>query len=72
MYTKCRFKSLIVYNLNMRYILDANALIYLVKSGLSQKFLKLLEDNVVIDSSVYEEVIEKGINNEYPDAHKAK
>ena len=56
----------------MRYILDANALIYLVKSGLSQEFFKLSDDNVVIDSSVYEEVIEKGISNDYSDAYKAR
>ena len=56
----------------MRYILDANVLIYLVKSGLSQEFLKLLDNKVVNDRSVYEEVIEKGIKNDYLDAYKAR
>lgn len=53
----------------MRLILDANALIYLVKAGLSQRFFKLLDDEVVIDRSVYEEVVENGIENNYPDAY---
>ena len=56
----------------MRFILDANALIYLVKTGLSQEFLNLTEDDVVIDKSVYNEVVEKGMENIYPDAYNAK
>ncbi len=56
----------------MRFILDANALIYLVKTELSQDFFDLLEDEVVIDKSVYDEVIKKGIENKYPDAYNAK
>jgi len=56
----------------MRFILDANALIYLVKTGLSQEFINLTEDDVVIDKSVYNEVVEKGIENKYPDAYNAK
>ena len=56
----------------MRFILDANALIYLVKTGLSQEFLNLTEDDVVIDKSVYNEVVEKGMENKYPDAYNAK
>ncbi len=56
----------------MRFILDANALIYLVKTGLSQEFFNLTEDDLVIDKSVYNEVVEKGIENKYPDAYNAK
>lgn len=56
----------------MRLILDANALIYLIKGGLAQRFYKLLDNAVVIDKSVYNEVVEKGIENNYPDAFIAK
>ena len=56
----------------MRFILDANALIYLVKTGLAQDFINLTEDDVVIDKSVYNEVVEKGMENKYPDAYNAK
>jgi len=56
----------------MRFILDANALIYLVKTGLSQEFINLTEDDVIIDKSVYNEVVEKGMENKYPDAYNAK
>ena len=56
----------------MRLILDANALIYLIKTGLSQEFISLAEDDLIIDKSVYNEVIEKGIENKYPDAYNAK
>lgn len=56
----------------MRFILDANAFIYLVKTGLSQDFINLIDDDLVIDKSVYNEVVEKGIENKYPDAYNAK
>ena len=56
----------------MRFILDANALIYLVKTGLAQDFINLTEDDVIIDKSVYNEVVEKGMENKYPDAYNAK
>ena len=56
----------------MRFILDANALIYLVKTGLTQEFSTLIEDDVVIDKSVYNEVVEKGIEYKFPDAYNAK
>jgi len=57
----------------MRLILDANALIYLVKTGLSEEFYNLSkDDDIVIDKSVYNEVVEKGLENKYPDAYKAK
>ncbi|MBD3255782.1 MAG: hypothetical protein GF383_11865 [Candidatus Lokiarchaeota archaeon] len=52
--------------------MDANALIYLVKTDLAQEFIDIIGDNVVIDKSVYNEVIEKGIENNYPDAYIAK
>ncbi len=56
----------------MRLILDANALIYLVKTNLSQEFIQLIDDDIVIDKSVYNEVVERGIDNKYPDAYNAK
>ncbi|MHA1148175.1 MAG: hypothetical protein ACTSR8_08005 [Promethearchaeota archaeon] len=52
--------------------MDANALIYLVKADLAQEFIDIIEDNVVIDKSVYNEVVEKGIEHKYPDAYIAK
>jgi len=56
----------------MRFILDANTLIYLVKTDLAQEFIDIIEDDVVIDKSVYNEVVDKGIENKYPDAYIAK
>lgn len=56
----------------MRFILDANALIYLIKADLAEKFLVLLEGEVVIDNNVYREVVEKGLENNYLDAYIAK
>lgn len=57
----------------MRFILDANTIIYLVKSNLFQFFMKLVNDNdVVIDNNVYKEVVEVGIKEKYPDAYDAK
>ena len=52
----------------MRHILDANILIYLVKAGLTQEFINLVENEIVIDTNVYYETVERGINNNYPDA----
>ena len=57
----------------MEYILDANTLIYLVKLNLHEEFIKLIDTGkIIIDSSVYDEVVVKGIKNNYPDAHVAK
>ena len=56
----------------MRFILDANALIYLVKTGLSQEFINLSEVDLVIDKTVYNEVVEKGVESKYPDAYNAR
>ncbi len=57
----------------MEYILDANTIIYLVKLNLHEDFINLLQkDNFILDSSVYDEVITKGIKNNYPDAYVAK
>ena len=53
----------------MRFILDANTLIYLVKANLSQEFINLIDNEIIIDKSVYNEVVEKGIENNYPDAY---
>ena len=52
--------------------MDANALIYLVKTDLVQEFIDIIEDDTVIDKSVYNEVVEEGIENKYPDAYIAK
>lgn len=56
----------------MRWILDACTLIYLVKAKLFKQFIELTEYPIVIDSSVYEEVIINGKINEYPDAFEAE
>ena len=57
----------------MEYILDANTLIYLVKLNFHEEFIKLVDNGkIIIDSSVYDEVVVKGIKNNYPDAHVAK
>ncbi len=52
----------------MRWILDACTLIYLIKAKLFNHFMELVEFPVVIDSSVYQEVVIKGKANNYPDA----
>lgn len=60
-------------NIRMRFILDANAIIYLIKSGLASLFIKLNNEcDLVIDNNVYNEVVERGIENKYPDAYEAK
>ncbi len=56
----------------MRLILGANALIYLVKTNLAQEFFNLAEDELIIDKSVYNEVVEMGMESKYPDAYNAK
>ena len=56
----------------MRWILDANCLIYLVKTRLIEKFYELLEKKIVIDSSVYQEVVIEGIKQGYQDAREAE
>jgi len=56
----------------MRWILDACTLIYLVKTKLFSKFMTLVEYPVVIDSSVYKEVVTNGKANNYPDASEAE
>jgi len=56
----------------MRWILDACTLIYLVKTKLFSKFMTLVEYPVVIDSSVYKEVVTNGKANNYPDASDAE
>jgi hypothetical protein len=56
----------------MRWILDACTLIYLVKAKLFSKFIALAEHPVVIDSSVYKEVVTDGKANNYPDASDAE
>jgi hypothetical protein len=54
----------------VRLILDANCLIYLVKSNLADFFIEITNDPVVIDKNVYEEVVEEGIKHGYPDANQ--
>ena len=56
----------------MRWILDACTLIYLVKTKLFSTFMTLVEYPVVIDSSVYREVVTNGKANDYPDASNAE
>lgn len=56
----------------MRWILDACTLIYLVKAKLFKNFIELVEFPVVIDSSVYQEVVINGKANNYPDAIEAE
>ena len=52
----------------MRYILDACVLIYLIKANLTNEFINLCENDMVIDKEVYNEVVEQGKENNYPDA----
>lgn len=56
----------------MRIILDANSLIYLVKTNLFLRFRDLISHPIVIDTSVYQEVVKDGIAENYPDAYVAK
>ncbi len=57
----------------MNLILDANALIYLIKLNLQEKFMEYhKKSQIFIDTSVYTEVVEKGLKNNYPDAITAK
>jgi len=56
----------------MRWILDACTLIYLIKAKLFSKFMDLVEYPVVIDSSIYQEVIIDGKEKNYPDAFEAE
>jgi hypothetical protein len=52
----------------MRWVLDANVLIYLVKANLADLFIELANKNVVIDSSVYKEAVDEGIAQNHADA----
>ena len=56
----------------MRWILDACTLIYLIKTDLFSRFITLTEYSVVIDSSVYQEVVINGKAGNFPDASTAK
>jgi|SRR5271157_372553 len=56
----------------MQYYLDACSLIYLVKTGLASKFWTLAGENVAIDTSVYQEVVEEGKKLQYPDSIDAE
>ncbi len=56
----------------MRIILDVNSLIYLIKTNLFIRFIELTSNPIVIDTSVYGEVVEDGIAQNYPDAYIAK
>ena len=56
----------------MRWILDACTLIYLIKAKLFNHFMEIVEFPVVIDSSVYQEVVIYGKANNYPDAVEAE
>ena len=56
----------------MRWILDACTLIYLIKAKLFNHFMEIVEFPVVIDSSVYQEVVIYGKANNYPNAVEAE
>ena len=56
----------------MRWILDACTIIYLIKADLFSQFMKLAKYPVVIDSSVYQEVVINGKASNYPDADDAE
>ena len=56
----------------MRWILDSCTLIYLIKAKLFSEFMDLIKFPLVIDSSVYEEVVIKGKAKNYPDANEAE
>ncbi len=57
----------------MNFILDANTIIYLIKLNLQDNFMEYhRKTQIFIDTSVYSEVVENGIKNNYPDAITAK
>ena len=57
----------------MNFILDANTIIYLIKSNLQENFMEYYKKTqIIIDTSVYAEVVENGLKNNYPDAIIAK
>jgi len=56
----------------MRWILDACTLIYLIKAKLFSKFMDLAKHPVVIDTSVYQEVVINGKVKNYLDASEAE
>ena len=56
----------------MNWILDANTIIYIVKAGLDDIFMKMVVGKSKIDTSVYNEVVEKGEELGYDDALIAK
>ncbi len=56
----------------MRWILDSCTLIYLVKAKLFKRFNELIEFKMVIDTSVFEEVVINGKKEGYKDACEAE
>ena len=56
----------------MRWILDACTLIYLIKAKIFDRFMEITDFPVVIDSSVFQEVVVDGKANKYPDATEAE
>ncbi|MHA1521542.1 MAG: hypothetical protein ACTSRK_15280 [Promethearchaeota archaeon] len=48
--------------------MDACSFISLIQSELFERFMEVARNNVVIDSSVYSEVVIKGKEKNYPDA----
>ena|SRR6056297_1607837 len=56
----------------MKIVLDANALIYMSKTNLLEFFRKLIMHEINIDTSVYSEVVEKGMDLGYDDAKNVK
>ena len=56
----------------MRWILDANTLISLVKTKLQDRFKSLSKHEIVIDTSVYKETVLVGLKHGYIDATRIK
>ncbi|MHA1734549.1 MAG: hypothetical protein ACTSU5_21645, partial [Promethearchaeota archaeon] len=56
----------------MKWILDANTLIYLVKTNLQNRFMELVRHDVILDTSVFQESVTVGIQRGYPDANRIK
>lgn len=57
----------------MKYILDANTIIFLTKLNIYKNFVQFNKNHtILIDTSVYKEIVDDGIRNNYPDAISTK
>ncbi|MHA1764904.1 MAG: hypothetical protein ACTSVK_01470 [Promethearchaeota archaeon] len=61
-----------MYIYNVRWILDACSLISLIQSNQFENFINLAQYPIIIDTSVYTEVVVQGKKFHYPDAEKAE